>query len=82
MCGGVHPLVSLFVCSVARGGDDKPITSVLLRSVGVCESGKDGGINREIQRIFIPCTLATCGMHGGLNVSAVDSGTYGLCSST
>ena len=45
VCGGVHPLVSLFVCSVARGGDDKPITSVLLRSVGVCESGKDGGIN-------------------------------------
>ena len=43
MCGGVHPLVGMFVCSVARGGDDTPITSVPLRSVGVRESGKDGG---------------------------------------
>ena len=45
MCGGVHPLVHILVCSVARGGDDKSNTSVLLRSVGVCESGKNGGIN-------------------------------------
>jgi len=46
VCGGVHPLVNILVCSVARGGDDKPITSVLLRSVGVYESGKDGGVNK------------------------------------
>lgn len=38
--GGVHPLVSMFVCSVARGGDGKSNRSILLRSVGFSEPGK------------------------------------------
>ena len=52
VCGGVHPLVSMLVCSVARGGDDKSNTSIPLRSVGFIESGKDDGIN-EIKALII-----------------------------
>ena len=78
MCDGVHPLVSMFVCPFARGGDDKSITRVLLRSVGVYEPGKDGGVNEikcenpmNINSMYT--TLSRAGMRGTLIVSALDS---------
>jgi len=80
VCGGVHSLVNILVCSVARGGDDKSNTSVLLRSVGVCESGKDGGINKvncKDPRNIYSGALPICVRRGGPMVCALDSGPGG-----